>query len=149
MPTEPSTDLRVVERLQVLDPNGIPSSLIIRKGDPFQVAIEFEVLAAAAKAVLCALAFEVKYFAESLGPGPEKVLGSFTRNTVAGQSTYNATTPAGATTTLTVPGNTLPPGVYRLAAMVTFKVRCPGSGAPQTPYPLNAFVEGRAIEIAP
>lgn len=150
MPTEPSTDLHVVERLQVLDPNGISSNLIIRKTDPFQVAIDFKVLASSAKAVLCALAFEVKYFAESFGPGPEVVLGTVTGNTVAGQFHYDATTPAGAGTALTVPGNTLAPGVvYRLAAVVTFKVRCPDAGSPVSPYPLNAFVEGPAIEIEP
>ncbi|MER5508159.1 hypothetical protein ACFV29_23795 [Streptomyces sp. NPDC059690] len=149
MPTEPSTDLKVVERLQVLDPNGIPSNLIIRRADPFQVAIDFEVLAPSAKAVLCALAYEVKYFAESIGPGPEVELGTVTRNTVAGQSVYNATTPAGSGTALTVPGNTLPAGiVYKLAAVLTFKVRCPGAGSPVSPYPMNAFViGGPAINI--
>lgn len=148
MPSEPSTDLQIVERLQVLDPKGVPSNLIIRKGDPFQVAIEFTITSPTARAVLCALAFEVKYTAESNGPDPEVVLGVVKGNTVAGQYTYDATTPAGATTVLDVVNNTLKPDtIYELGAVLTFKVRCPDEGVPKTTYPMFAFTTETKVMV--
>lgn len=148
MPSEPSTDLQIVERLQVLDPKGVPSNLIIRKDDPFQVAIEFAITSPTARAVLCALAFEIKYTAESIGPEPEIELGVIRGNTVAGQYKYDATTPAGATTALDVAGNRLSPDtIYKLGAVLTFKVRCPGEGHPKSVYPMFAFTTGTHLLV--
>ncbi len=78
------------------------------------------------------LSYEIKYFAESIGPGAEYNLGAVSKPTVAGQATYNATTPTGSETALDIPANTLDPGVYRLAALVSFKLACPNTTPSRT-----------------
>lgn len=148
MPSEPSTDLKIVERLQVLDPKGVPSNLIIRHGDPFQLAIEFDITSPTVRAVLCALEFEIKYSAESLGPEKEVDLGIVKGNTVAGQYKYDATTPAGATTVLDVPSGKLSADtIYKLGAVLTFNVRCPDKGTPVTRFPLFAFTDSTNVLV--
>lgn len=146
---EPAADIQSGANIAVLDTNGIPSGLIIRRTDAFQVAMEFEILSPTVKALLGALSYEVKYFAESIGKGPEYDLGSVNRQTVAGETVYNQDKPAppnqGARTQLEVPKLKLDPGVYRLGAMVVFWLACPNTRPKR--YPMTAFTEGPVIEV--
>jgi hypothetical protein len=148
MPGEPANFIRVTDGVQVLDPAGEPSPLIILRTDPFTVGIEFRILTPQIISLLGVLAFRVRYTYESIGGGAEGTLGDVTRQTVAGQPLYNATTPAtpaGHTTALVVAANTLAEGVYRLAALVSFRVACPHQ--PATVFAMTGFTEGPAIEI--
>ena len=98
------------------------------------------------KALLGALTFDVLYTAESIGPEPERVLGTASGKTVAGTDSYGATGAAGSTTTLKVPPGTLKPGVYRLASVVTFKV---GPVVRPFVWPVTGFTESPAIQVTP
>jgi hypothetical protein len=49
---EPSADIEATDNVQVLDPAGIPSSLIIRSTNPFKVAMEFKILSPTVQALL-------------------------------------------------------------------------------------------------
>ncbi|MFI0446423.1 hypothetical protein [Actinomadura sp. 6N118] len=143
---EPEQAIRPTDSIKVFDPQGQPSELIIRRSDDFQVAMEFEILTPLLRAFLGSFSYQVKYFAEGFGPGPEYVLGvAGWLQTAPGQSIYNGTSPPNAKTLVQVNRNTLDVGVYRLAAMVTFRAGCPGQ--PTRPIPLTAFVEGTVIEI--
>jgi hypothetical protein len=141
---EPEGAIEATDALQVLDPSGIPSALIIRSTDPFKVAAEFKILSGLVPLGL--LSYQVKYFAESIGPGT--AYGPFTvsKKTVVGQTTYNATTPTGNETVHNISAGTLADGVYQLGAMVTFKLD-PGGGVAPTPYPMTVYVAGPSIEV--
>jgi hypothetical protein len=144
-PGEPAADIQATCPMQVLDPKGIPSGLIIRTTDDFQLALEFELISPTSQDLAGTLTYEIKYFAESIGRGPEYDLGSVAKRTVDNAYKYNATTPPGAETALLVKAGTMAPGVYRVAAMVTFKLDCP-PGRPR-PYRMTVFCEGPAIEL--
>jgi hypothetical protein len=143
-PGQPANAIQAADEVQVLDPSGSPSPLIIKNTDPFKVAMEFTILSPLVP--LGCLPYEVKYFAESIGKGPEYDLGTVAKQTQAGQYTYNATTPAGYETVLDVPAGTIDPGVYRLAATVFFKLACLPN-TPPTPYGMTAYSEGPAIQV--
>jgi hypothetical protein len=143
-PGQPAYAIQAADEVQVLDPSGSPSPLIIKSTDPFKVAMEFTILSPLVCIPL--LSYEVKYFAESIGEGPEYNLGTVTKQTQAGQYTYNATTPAGSETVLDVPADKMDAGVYRLAATVSFKLACPPN-TPPTPYGMTAYSEGPAIQV--
>ncbi|HEX4814600.1 MAG TPA: hypothetical protein VFV66_17810 [Nonomuraea sp.] len=144
-PGQPGSEISSTAPLTVLDPAGTPSNLIIRRSDPFQVAMEFELLASGvSQALLGTMEYQVQYFAESIGPGPDVALGSVTRKTVAGQRAYSDTAPAAAVTTRNVPANTLPAGIYRLGAVVSFTI--PAAPTP-TRLPVTAFADGPTIQI--
>jgi hypothetical protein len=145
VPGEPSGDIQAANTLQVFDDAGMPSGLVIKTTDPFKVAMEFEFLSPTVKALLGALSFEVKYFAETIGPGPEYNLGTVAKQTVTGQATYNATKPAGSETILDIPPKVMDPGVYRLAALVTFRLA--GPNTTPKPYGMTAYCEGPPIEV--
>jgi hypothetical protein len=148
IPGQPAADIQATDTLEVSDPSGGPSPLIIRRSDAFKVGMEFEIRSVTTQALLGALTYEVKYFAESIGPGTEYGPFVVAKRTVAGQNTYNTTTPLGNETALTIAANTLDAGVYRLGAMVSFRLD-PGPPFVAIPYPMTAFVEGPAIEVYP
>jgi hypothetical protein len=145
IPGEPEADIQATDTLQVLDPAGVKPARIIKTTDPFKVAMEFELISATAQDLAGTLSYEIKYFAESMGKGPEYDLGTVRDRTLDNQYKYNATTPAGAETALDVAAGTMDPGVYRVAAMVSFKLNCPPERP--RPYRMTAFVEGPAIEV--
>jgi hypothetical protein len=139
---EPDYGIQATTPLEVLDPSGIKSALIIKSTDPFKVAMEFNILSGLVP-LGPHLSYEVKYFAESIGPGPEYDLGAVGKPTKAGQVTYNATTPVGSETVRDIPAGTLADGVYNLGAIVSFKQ----DGATPTPYPMTVYVAGPAIQV--
>lgn len=150
IPGEPANDIQAWDTLQVLDDAGIPSPFIIKRTDPFKVGIKFEILSPHVKALLGFLAYKVTYSFESIGTAGEYSFVTPPKQTVAGVYVYDATTPPGAETAYEVPANTLDVGVYRLAALLSFRVACPpcpGYPTPSPVYPMTAFAEGPAIEV--
>jgi hypothetical protein len=144
-PGEQAPDIQTYCPLHVLDLNGVPSNLIIRTTDDFQLAMEFEFISQNTQDLAGTLTYDIKYFAESIGPGPEYNLGNVAKKTVDNQYKYNETTPPGAETALLVKAGTMEPGVYRVAAMISFKLDCP-PGQPR-PFRMTAYCEGPAIEL--
>jgi len=145
-PGEQAADIQASCPLQVLDPKGVPSNLILRTTDDFQLAIEFEFISQNTQDLAGTLTFEIKYFAESIGQGPEyNLVPPVTKKTVDNVYKYNATAPPGAETALLVKAGTMAPGVYRVAAMVSFKLDCP-PGQPR-PFRMTTYCEGPAIEV--
>jgi hypothetical protein len=120
--------------VQVADPMGSPSNLIIQSTDAFQVTANWHLAGWLANWLVgLGVQYSVRYNYESMGPGPEGTLGVVgPKPTIAAQLNYGAPD-----TTLTVPAGTLPAGVYRLTAVVSF------GGSP----PITAFNEGPMIEI--
>lgn len=99
-PNDPS--ISSGDALQVLDA-GTPTGLIIESNRDFQVAMEFQLAGTMAAGLVGApLTFNVRYYFDELGGPNEGLLGSVTKNTQNGQLTYNAATPPGSETTLTV-----------------------------------------------
>jgi hypothetical protein len=145
MAGQPATELKTGNAIIVLDQFTQPSNLVVDEDLEFSVAMEFTVTGIST-ALLGALTFEVLYTAESIGPEPEKVLGTASGKTIAGQASYGATGPAGSTTTRKVPPGTLKPGVYRLASVVTFKV---GPIVNPIIWPVTGFTESPAIQVTP
>jgi hypothetical protein len=138
----PNNDPNIVSanNLQVLEA-GTPTSLIIEQNRQFEVAMEFTLGGAVAAGLVAApMQFQVAYFFDQLGGAAEGALGNVTKNTQVGQLTYNANTPAGSETSLTVPANTLAPASYRLTAQVSFRI-----GA--VDQHIFAFTDGPVIRI--
>jgi hypothetical protein len=145
MPGQPDTEIGTAPAIIVLDPNTQPSNLIVDKDLEFSVAMEFTVTGLS-RFLLGYLQFEVVYTYESIGLGGEGTLGTKAGNTVAGQATYNHQGPLNVQTTYRVPANTLAPGVYRLSAVVTFKL---GPIRQPIPWPITGFSESPAIQVTP
>jgi hypothetical protein len=145
MPGQPETELTTAAALIILDPNTQLSNLVVDRNEKFSVAMEFTV-AGVSTALLGPLKFQVLYTFESIGAGPEGILGTVTGNTVAGQFTYNNLGAAGTQTTYEVPPDTLEPGVYRLSGVVTFKL---GPIVDPIAYPITGFTESPAIQVTP
>jgi len=139
---EPDYGIQATTPLQVLDPSGIKSPLIIKSTDPFKVAVEFTILSGLVP-LGPHLSYEVRYFAERVGPGTDYDLGTVTKPTVAGQKTYNATTPTGSETVRDITAGTVADGLYTVGAIVSFKM----DGATPTPYPMTVYVTGPAVEV--
>jgi hypothetical protein len=145
MPGQPDTELSTAAAIIVLDPNTQPSNLIVDEDLEFSVAMEFTVTGLSSF-LLGYLHFEVVYTYESIGGGAEGTLGSTSGDTVAGQATYNDQGAPGTQTTYKVPPNTVPPGVYRLGAVVTFKL---GPIPRPIVWPITGFTESPAIQVTP
>jgi hypothetical protein len=143
MAGQPSSELETADALIVLDPNTLESNLVVDEDLKFYVAMEFK-FKGRSKALLGYLTFEVLYTYESIGRGPEGDLGRVNGKTVAGQETYNNKGAAGTQTTLEVPGGTIPRGLYRLGAVVTFKL---GPIQHPIPWPITGFTESPAIQV--
>jgi hypothetical protein len=143
MPGQPDTDLKTKDVLLVLDKNTDPSNLVVDKDLEFSVVMEFTI-AGISKTLLGFLTFEVVYTYESIGAGSEGELGKVTGKTVAGQDNYGAAGAAGTTTELKVPPGKITPGVFRLAAVVTFKLAL---GTTTIPWPITGFTESPAIQV--
>jgi hypothetical protein len=145
MSGQPESQLSTAAAITVLDPNTQLSNLVVDEDLKFAVAMEFTVTELSA-GLLGYLTFEVLYYYESIGGGPEGTLGKVTGKTVAGQATYNDKGAAGTRTTFEVQPGTIKPGVYRLGAVVTFKL---GPIPYPIPWPITGFTEGPAIQVTP
>lgn len=126
-----TTDLEVTRADGPDDPVNI-----VRDNEGFDVTLTFQgnpagIVWNALKT--SALRYVVTYFAESIGPGTDSAaLGVFAGNLAVGVDIYTA-----ARTTVVVPGGTLQPGVYRLAATLTFPT-APG---------FAGFFEGTLLQV--
>jgi hypothetical protein len=148
MPGQPDTELGTAAAIIVLDPNTQPSNLIVDRELEFSVAMEFTI-SGISSFLLGYLQFEVVYTYESIGRAfgaAEGTLGTKAGNTRAGKATYNHQGPLNEQTTYRVPANTLPAGVYRLSAVVTFKL---GPIRQPIHWPLTGFTESPAIQVTP
>jgi hypothetical protein len=145
MPGQPELELTTAAAIIVLDPNTQPSRLVVDEDEKFSVAMEFTVTGMSA-ALLGHLTFEVLYYYESIGGGPEGTLGTATGRTVPGRATYNDQGATGTTTTYEVQPNTISSGVYRLGSVVTFKL---GPIRHPIPWPITGFTESPAIQVTP
>ena len=129
--------------LRVLDPDGIPSNLIIDVNDDFQLEAAFHIGGTLAQCFAAGgVEWTLTYYYEGFGTAPE---GEF--DTVSGTSADGVYDPAGcggsgvirfdeAVTRITVSQGenpTLPPGNYKLSAMVVFTPQCPLTGAYEGP----------------
>jgi hypothetical protein len=146
MPGQPDTELGTAAAIIVLDPNTQPSNLIVDEDSKFSVAMEFTVTGLT-RFLLGYLHFHVVYTYESIGGQAEGVLGTKDGDTVAGQVKYNDKEgPANTWTTYEVQPHKLNPGVYRLAAVVTFTL---GPIRGPIPWPITGFTESPAIQVTP
>ena len=75
MPGQPNSELDTAAAIIVLDPNTQPSNLIVDEDLKFSVAMEFTVTGMST-VLLGYLTFEVLYYYESIGRGPEGTLGA-------------------------------------------------------------------------
>ena len=145
MAGQPARELTTAAAIIVLDPNTQPSNLVVDEDLKFSVAMEFTVTGLSA-ALLGYLTFEVLYYYESIGSGPEGTLGTVTGKTVAGQATYNNKGAAGTQTTYEVQPNTIKSGLYLLGSVVTFKL---GPIPYPIPWPITGFTKDPAIQVTP
>ena len=105
-----------VTNVAVIDHDGTPNK-VLDDGLPFDVKVDWTVGPAATAKVLDGT-WTVKAYAESMGPGPEIIIGSKTAPANGGQA-YS--------TTMSVPAGTLkadvPPdsGVYKLVVVITYR----------------------------
>ena len=105
-----------VDNVAVIDNDGNPNR-VIDDQFAFDVTIAWSVRPPATAQVLDGQ-WTVKLYAESVGPGPEKQIGTATR-TATGVQNYTAT--------ITVPAGTLPSdvppdsGVYKLVIVITYR----------------------------
>jgi len=120
-------------QLNVVDlPGDLPSPLIHSAGQPFEVSTNFVLAQALAPwiASLPSVQYTVRYFFESIGPGPDGVLATVGPKPLGGLTTQG---PAQTRATVSLPT----PGTYKLSVVVSF------GGAP----PITGFFEGPMIEI--
>src|SRR6266487_4474311 len=120
-------------QLNIADPNGVLSNLIIAQADPFELSAQFILGGNFALWIVgLAVPFTVTYFVDQFGGLNDRQIAAVSGSTVAGQLTYN-----NAATRATIPGNTLTPGTYKPTVVVSF------GGNP----PMTAFCEGPVIQI--
>ena len=112
----------------------LPSPLIHQQSQPFGVSANFALAGLFAQWIANnpSVQYTVRYFYESIGPGPDGTLA-----TVGPKPLGGSTAQGSAQTSATVPAFTLPPGTYQLTTVVTF------GGSP----PMTAFAQGPMIEI--
>lgn len=114
---------------------GLPSSLVIEATRAWEVAAQFEFAGMLAPWIVSLGApWNFRLLAESMGPGPDRVLGTLPGVTVLGTTAYGS--PA---TTINVAAGTLPIGVYKLVGTVTV------TGTP--PPAIAGYFEGPIVQI--
>lgn len=141
-PIDPAIALGIdAYELVVTDPSGTPSSLIIDAGSNFDLSVNFRV-GGVAKAAFKAAGddIEVNYFYEGYGATATEGIFNATPVIVTSDKGKDSTTCAGALeygddTGFTVAAGTLPPGLYKLSAVVS----------PDSTWGMFAFVEGPVI----
>jgi hypothetical protein len=122
---------------EVRDPHGIePPSTIIQLEHPWEIRVDLE-LSGVAAPFLCG-EFEVKAFAESIGPGPEKQVGQ--TQVVPLDVAPPLPTPRSYRTTIHVAAGELSEGAYKLVTLITYK-----NGG--LPLEMAAYVEGPIVQI--
>lgn len=127
-----------VTNLEVFEPAGaVGPAIIIPTGSSFDIAVTFDGAGLSWTPYevppLGPIAFDINYYAEGFGVGaPEVDLGVVHGSLSAAGGPY--TNPL---TRLTVPANTLLPGVYNMSCLVTFPA-VPG---------MTGFYEGLIIQV--
>lgn len=125
----------------VRDPDGDPNH-VLEPGLPFSIDVTWSLSGTLVNALLAvgAANWDVRAYAESVGPGPEvQIAQGLVPKGPPGTTSY--------TTTLTVPANTLEEdssaasGLYKLIATVFLNSTVPG------PYDLSGFSEGPIIRM--
>jgi hypothetical protein len=119
--------------LEVKDPAGLASNLIIQSTDQFQVVVHFELDGAMAPALLGAAQYQVDVYYGAVGGSASGLLastGPLNAFPVPSGPNYHYAP------MLTVAPGSLPDGVYKLTAII----RING-------WPITAFFEGTVIEI--
>jgi hypothetical protein len=101
---------------EVQDNNGAPTE-VLEAGDPFKIVAKWDIGLLAA--LLMGGEWTVTTYVESIGPGPERLIGTTTLP-LDGSTVYNAT--------VEVPANTLPNdpppptgGVYKMVTVLTHR----------------------------
>lgn len=120
--------------LNIEDPAGTPSDLIIQANQPFDVWTKFELAGTFANwFTSLPISYSVEYFFEQKGGNNDGSLASVgPKNTIGGQLVYGK-----AETQATVPANKLTPGLYEISVVVNF------NGTP----PMTAFADGPVIQV--
>ena len=155
MPGEPACpkykDLFCVDArdVLVLDPQGIESSLIVRRADPFKLQVTLEFQGRLAPLLLCCLCWEVCYCFDVCDYEPD---GPPAQNKTYYSPRYCASSNRflydGAATEATIPPNFLDVATYHVTAIVKFYWVCRCRNDPQIARPpISAFADGPVIEI--
>lgn len=122
---------------EVRDPQGIePPSTILQLEHPWIIEVHWT-LSGVAAPFLCG-EFEVKAFAESIGPGPEKQVGATQR--VPLNVVLPLPTPRSYRTSIHVAAGELGEGAYKLVTLITYK----NGGLPME---MAAYVEGPIVQV--
>ncbi|RME49230.1 MAG: hypothetical protein D6791_01225 [Chloroflexi bacterium] len=119
----------------VQDPAGInPPSTVIQTDDPWNVQVQWSIDGVAAW--LLGGEWHLRVFAESIGPGPEVLLGTAT----VPLATVPPPPPRNFTHTINVPAGTLPEGTYRLVTVINYT----NGGVPAE---MAGFDDGTVIQL--
>jgi len=119
--------------VNVEDPNGTPSNLIIQSSDPFNVWMTFDLQGTFALWIASLnVPYTISYFYEGVGGAADGLLATVNHNTILGQTHYDKPE-----TLATIPAGTLAPGLYNLTTVVSF------GGSP----PMTAFESGPMIQV--
>lgn len=122
---------------EVRDPHGIePPSTILQLEHPWAIQVNWS-LSGVAAPFLCG-EFEVKAFAESIGPGEEKQVGATQRVPLSVVSPLPM--PRSYGTTIHVPAGELSEGAYKLITLITYK-----NGG--LPLEMAAHIEGPIVQV--
>ncbi|GEM_PF-1344653 len=139
IPEDKSTQYNMSNVMLTLDQMVIDSLApdpddVLKQGEPFQLRLRLTFSGPGAAALVALNAsVRVRWSAESVGPGPELILGDANLNTTGGTFVY--------TSQLVVNPNPLTAEfVYKIAASVRV-------GSVGFPAAINGFIEGGAIEI--
>lgn len=157
IPGDPAGDIQAIKPLQLLDAQGNRISFMVHRSDiwgkeffaiireDFQVALDFEFLSPAVQELLGALSYTVTYYLDPPGPRLGSVLGVVAKQTLKGETRYNATMPRDGETVLRIALEDLDPGFYRIDGIARFNhVQ---SGQTTDKYPMHAWVEGPSILV--
>jgi len=135
--------------LVVLDPNGIPSNLIIQRADPFKLQLTLEFCGRLAPLLLCCTCWEVCYCFDVCDFDPARPAEN---KTYCQRPRYcafpNRLKYDGAATEATIPANFLDVATYHVMAVVKFYWECNCKNPPGIPRPpFTAFADGPVIEV--
>lgn len=131
-------DINPTVGIVVTDANALPSALVISQNEPFNLAVELDCDGFLATFLQgFSLPFTINYFAESLSGSPSSQIATANLNTNQGTAGTIVVYPTNLTQ-VTIPANTLTPGVYNLTVTHSF------NGA----LPFSAFItNNKVIEV--
>jgi hypothetical protein len=154
MPGEPQLSSNTIfgvdaSDVKVLDPQGIPSNLIIRRGDAFKLQTTLKFGGRLAPVLLCCSCWECCYCFDPCDydpGGPEPKMKTFCSPKYCGVS--NKFEYDGTANEVTIQSNDLDIAVYKLTAVFKFQWHCPCRYPPNiTRPPITAYADGPVIEI--